>query len=88
MLKSFKDGQDNGKFYGEGHTYPKGNEPTKERIEFLVSEGFIQDKEECEKLKRVDLESMKKDELIALANKRKVEFDSKITKAELIDLLV
>lgn len=89
MLKSFKDAQDNERFYGEGHIYPQGDmEPTQERIEFLTTEGFIQEKEEFEKLERNKLESMKKDELIALANKRKVEFDSKVTKAELIDLLV
>lgn len=88
VTKNFYDLEDGRHFYRVGDVYPReGVEPSDARVELLSDKSYIKTEEDVAEAKVKSLEAMKKDELIALAEKRKVTFDSKATKAELIELL-
>lgn len=82
---NFKDKEDNKRQYLKGgdNPYPSPDteyEPLQERFNFLEEEGFIAKKEQ-------DLSKLKKDELLALAEKQGVEASDDNTKAEIIEKL-
>lgn len=88
VINNFRDLQDDRYFYDVGKEYPReGFESTDERTVFLIEKGYIQEKEVVEQEVVENLNAMNKAQLIELAKKRKVSVDSKMTKAELIDLL-
>ncbi len=59
---------------------------TKEQIDYLVEHGCMPDEEDALKDEKIDLEDLTKDELIALAQKKNLDYKDK-NKKELIDLL-
>ncbi|MGF3113214.1 hypothetical protein ACQV2X_05545 [Facklamia sp. P12945] len=83
VIKNFHDAEDNEYLYNKSDQYPRnGLKPTEERIEKLVKLGFIEGSIVKE------LETKTKKELIALLEDKDISHDAKMTKAELIDLLV
>ncbi|MGX7108345.1 hypothetical protein [Facklamia miroungae] len=83
VIKNFHDAEDNEYLNNKSDQYPRnGLKPTEERIEKLIKLGFIKT------LSKKELESKAKKDLIALLEDKDISHDVKMTKAELIDLLV
>ena len=88
--KHIRDLQDNEHYYRKGDVYPReGLEVSEERFQELVNGGYIVSDEVAEVLEEEtpNLSKLKKDELIALAHSKGVDFNESDTKAEIIEKL-
>lgn len=86
--KAIRDLQDNEHYYRKGDAYPReGLEVSEERFQELVDGGYIMSDEAAEVLEEEtpNLNKLKKDELIALAHGKGVDFNESDTKAEIIE---
>lgn len=80
VTEPIRDSQDNEFFYDTGDTFPRiGFEVSQERLDKLVEGGFLVAEQE--------LNDLKKDELIKLAEDKGIDVDSKDTKADIIEKL-
>lgn len=77
-----RDSKDDLHYYTTGDIFPReGLDVDDDRVAELVKGGYIvEDVEE-------DLSKLKKDELVALANDKGIEVDTKDTKADIIEKL-
>lgn len=85
VVKHFKDGEDNGRYYPVNSKYPITNdiEVSEDRFNLLTEKGYIK------KVKKqtVPLEEHTVKELKELADNKGIEYDPKIKKANLIALI-
>lgn len=91
-IRDTKDVDSKGKkrYYRKGAAFPReGLEVTQDRLDELITGGFIVSDESVEELKleNTDLSKLKKDELLGLANKKGVEVSENNTKAEIVKAL-
>lgn len=88
--KHIRDLQDNEHYYRKGDAYPReGLEVSEERFQELIDGGYIMSDEVAVVLEEEtpNLNELKKDELIALAHSKGVDFNESDTKAEIIEKL-
>lgn len=85
VVKHFKDGEDNGRYYPVNSKYPITDdiEVTEDRLNLLTEKGYIK------KVKKqtVPLDEHTVKELKEIADNKGIEYDPKIKKADLIALL-
>lgn len=76
-----RDSKDNKHYYDAGDIFPReGLDVDDERVAELIAGGYIVEETS-------GLSKLKKDELVALANEKGIEVDSKDTKADIIEKL-
>lgn len=76
-----RDSKDDNHYYTTGDIFPReGLDVDNERVAELVKGGYIVEEDN-------DLSKLKKDELVALANEKGIEVDTKDTKADIIEKL-
>lgn len=92
-LQYFEDKEDDRTAYDFGTVYPReGYEPTEERIQELLSDKNKQGRPVIAELKRLEskeevLEDKTKEDLKQIADEKGLEYDSKATKADLVQLI-
>lgn len=76
-----RDSKDNYHYYTAGDIFPReGLDVDNDRVAELVKGGYIVEQDN-------DLSKLKKDELVALANEKGIDVDTKDTKADIIEKL-